>query len=166
MIDLASRSTLDVLRLHNSVEDELRARGLTRSGNNPLCDLAENLFCRTFSWDQAPPSEPGADAVCKDGIRYQIKSRRLRIESSSRQVGALRNLELEPFDFLAGVLFKRDYAVYRAALIPISVVKARSGFQKHTNSAIFHLSDSLWAVEGVVDVTEKVGTAWVNWDDL
>jgi hypothetical protein len=79
---------------------------LIRNSNNPVGDYAEYFFCRAFGWQQADNSEKDADAVGPDGIRYQIKGRRLTRHNNSRQLGAIRRLPQKNFDFLAGILFK------------------------------------------------------------
>jgi len=76
------------LSLHSRVAEELRARGVTRSSNNPTGDLAEYLFCKAFGWTQAQKSHANIDAVGKDGTRYQIKGRRVTRFNNSRQLSA------------------------------------------------------------------------------
>jgi len=107
----------ELLALHAAVSDELRRRGVTRSSNNPVGDLAEHLFWRAFDWNQAPDSMRDADATDDAQLRYQIKGRRVTARNGSRQLGGLRNLPARRFDFLAAVLFQENYRVQRAALI-------------------------------------------------
>jgi hypothetical protein len=162
-VNLAEMSPLQLLGLHSSIGEELRRRELVRSSNNPVGDLAETLFCQAFNWRQAPNSMPSADAVCEAQIRYQIKARRLTASSGSRQLSAIRNLAQDGFDILAGVLFSADYSIHRAALIPVSVVRENSKHQSHTNSALFHLRDSVWEIDGVVDVTQQLRSFAMQW---
>ena len=60
---------------------------------------------------------------------------------------------------LAAVLFESDFDVHRAALIPISVIRARARRSAHTNSHVFHLREDVWTVPGVRDVTVDVRAA-------
>ena len=163
--DLATLSPLELLRLHSSIGDQLRERGLTRSSNNPVGDLAETLFCEAFDWTMADLSMPAADAVGNDGTKYQIKARRLTKANSSRQLSAIRNLDQGGFDILAGVLFSEDYSIFRAALIPICVVRSEARIASHTNSHRFLLRDSVWEIEAVTDVTEQLKNVARRWDD-
>lgn len=158
-MDLASLTAPELLKLHAAVSDELRARGVTRSSNNPVGDLAEHLFCKAFGWTRSPKSEPEADAVGPDGRRYQIKARRITAHNKSRQLGALRKLPGQGFDELAAVLFAPDYTVSRAAVIPHRVVADRASFVEHTNSWRFLLVDAVWALPGVLDVTDRMKAA-------
>ena len=147
---------MDLLALHAKIMDELRARNIVRSSNNPVGDVAETLFCRAFGWKQSGNSSRSVDAIGRGGKRYQIKGRRLSRLNASRQMSAIRNLDGAPFDFLAGVLFAADYTILRAAIIPAAVVAERASFVKHTNSHRFLLRDDVWTARGVRDVTEEL----------
>ena len=151
---LDSRSIAELLALHGAIMEELRARNVLRSANNPTGDLAEYLFCTAFGWAQENNSAKAFDATGEDGTRYQIKGRRVHRRNGSRQMSAIR--DPEGFDVLAAVLFDESYRVLRAALIPASVVRDHSRFIEHTNSHKFLLRDALWDVCGVVDVTEQL----------
>ena len=156
MTDIAKLSTSDLLTLYARIINELRSRGLTRSANSPVGDLAEYLFCKAFNWEQAGNSKANLDAVDSEGNRYQIKARRLTQHNTSRQLSAIRNLHGNHFDMLAGVLFTEDFGVLRAALVPRTIVIDRARFQQSTNSHRFLLQDNVWDMQGVRDVTEEL----------
>ncbi len=155
-MNLSELSPPELLALHAKLCDELRSRGITRSANNPTGDLAEYLFCKAFGWTQAGNSHANVDAIGTDGTRYQIKGRRITGHNKSRQLSAIRDLVGEHFHFLAGVLFKEDYVVMRAALIPHAVAIERAKFVERTNSHRFLLHDDTWNVPGVLDVTAEL----------
>jgi hypothetical protein len=125
-----------------------------------------HLFCRAFGWTQAPNSMRDTDATDNAGIRYQIKGRRLTAHNESRQLGALRDLPLKGFDILAAVLFKEDYRVMRAALIPHAVVNRLATRVERTNSWRFILRDAIWAIDAVKDVTAELRKAEEAWADV
>ena len=154
MADLTALSPSELLALHARIGEELRQRGLTRSANNPVGDLAEHLFCKAFYWTRARNSESNLDAVDSKGIRYQIKGRRLTQHNGSRQLSAIRDLDGKHFDVLAGVLFSADYGILRAALVPRTIVTDRATFVQRTNSHRFILHNDLWDAPGVQDVTK------------
>jgi hypothetical protein len=155
-MDFAKMTSADLLALHARVAEELRTRGITRSSNNPTGDLAEYLFCKAFDWKQAGNSNPSIDAVGTDGLRYQIKGRRMRLPTDSRQLSAIRDLGGAHFDFIAGVLFFGDYRIMRAAIIPRAVAVERATFVEHTNSHKFFLRDDVWNAADVRDVTAEL----------
>lgn len=155
-MDLSALAPPELLALHAKVADELRARGVTRSANNPTGDLAEYLFCKAFEWVRAGNSHANIDAVGPDGVRYQIKGRRITRHNNSRQLSAIRDLGGAHFDFLAGVLFAEDYTIMRAALIPHAVAIERATFVARTNSHRFLLRDDIWNAHAVRDVTGEL----------
>lgn len=162
---LETKSVPELLLMHAATAEELRRREVLRSANNPTGDLAEFLFCRAFGWKLASKSAKGYDAIDLDDTKFQIKGRRLNRyrKNVSRQLSALRNLEA--FDVLAAVLLNEDYRVFRAALIPVSVVRKCSKFHSHTNSYRFLLRNSVWEEPGVTDVTERLRSVEECWDD-
>ena len=156
---LKNMSVSELLRLHAGILDELMLRKVVRSSNNPSGDYAETLFSRTFGWDLESNSSAGYDAKDENGTRYQIKCRRVTTRNKSRQMSALRNLLKDPFDILAAVLLDENFSVSRAALIPIDAVINASTYSQHVKAHRFILSDSVWSIPNVVDVTEKLREA-------
>lgn len=159
-MDLKNSTVAELLAAHTAILNELRDREVLRSANNPTGDYAEWLFCKAFGWDQAANSVKGYDATDAEGIRYQVKGRRLHQLNTSRQLSAIR--DLDGFDVLAGVLFDAAFVVSRAALIPCEVVRDRSKFTQHTNSHRFLLRDDIWNAEGVEDVTSNLQSVASN----
>ena len=155
-MDIENLSAGQLLALHARITEELRDRGVTRSANNPTGDLAEYLFCKAFGWSQAGNSNANIDAIGGDGVRYQIKGRRMTRHNKSRQLSAIRELDGGHFDVLAGVLFGEDYSVARAALIPRDVIVEHAKFVERTNSHRFLLRDEIWDALGVEDVTDRL----------
>jgi hypothetical protein len=153
---LQEMKAAELLKLHAEINEQLRARGILRSANNPTGDLAEYLFCKAFSWQQANNSVRGYDATDSKGTRYQIKARRVHRRTKSRELSAIRDLAKGNFDILAGILFDDDYNVIRAALIPRAVIEARSQYSAYTRSNRFMLRDEIWLLDGVKDVTDKI----------
>jgi hypothetical protein len=154
MIDLKNNTLSELLELHAEVNEELRRREIVRSANNPTGDLTEYLFCSAFGWKQAPNSKKGFDATDEQGIRYQIKGRRVHRRNKSRQLSSIR--DFLGFDFLAAALFDDTYTIRRAIVLPVSLVADRSIYVKHTNSYKFMLHDEIWNIPGAKDVTSKL----------
>lgn len=65
-------------------------------------------------------------------------------------------ISITPFDQLAGVLVDEAFHVFRAALVPVPVVRAKSVHVTHTNSWKFLLRDEVWNLPGVRDVTDEL----------
>ncbi len=151
--------TRELLALYASLLDALRSRGVLRSANNPVADYAEGLCKRAMGWTLVRKSTAGHDATDAAGHKFEIKARRITPENPSRQLSAIRAIELQRFDFLAGVLFNREFAVTRAALIPFAIVKQHGKLSEHTNSWRFILRESVWTLPSVEDITDRLKAA-------
>jgi len=153
---LKSLSTRQLLKLYADLMTEMRSREIVRSSNGPGADIAEGLVAKALSLTLNAASTAGYDGIDPRGRKVEVKCRRLTRHNGSRQLSAIRNLESAHFDFLAGVLFNEDFTIMRAALIPYDVVKDHAVFVKHTNAWKFVLSDSIWTLPGVEDITETL----------
>lgn len=157
---LGEASVQELLALHSGVIAELRGRGIVRTSNSPLGDYAEHLFAEAFGWKLSDNSSSGHDAAL-DGVRYQIKARRITPANPSRLLGAIRRLPEVPFDMLAAVLLDEGYKVIKAILIPHALVLERSRHVGHTNSWRLVLDDRWWAMPGITDVTSELRSAQI-----
>ena len=89
---LKEKSIAQLLAIHVDVMEELRCREVLRSANNPTGDLSEYLFCAAFGWAREGNSAKAFDAKDQNGLRYQIKGRRLHRHNQSRQMSAIRSM--------------------------------------------------------------------------
>jgi hypothetical protein len=155
---LRGESAPVLLALYSAIVEELHRRGVVRSTNNPVGDYAEYLVARAFALSLVGNSSIGYDAISSDGVRYQVKSRRLTLRNQSRQLGFFRGFQLtaDPFDLLVAILFNVDFTVQRAALVPIAIVREHAARVEYVNAWRLILRDSVWAIPGVQDVTERI----------
>ncbi|MGE0006732.1 MAG: hypothetical protein AB7S92_14195 [Parvibaculaceae bacterium] len=119
MIDLTTISIPALFELHVDLLAELRRRDVVRSANNPTGDYGELLFSRAFGWTLNINSSADADAVDGEGLRHQIKCRRLGTPRGSRQLGFIRRLPERPFDRLAAVLLDDRFPCCAARSFPM-----------------------------------------------
>lgn len=157
MIDLTSVPVSALLELHGDLLAELRQRNVVRSANNPTG--GELLFATAFGWTLNGNSSADADALDSDGIRYQIKCRRLATPQGSRQLGFIRRLPERRFDRLAAVLLDGKFRVLRAAIIPYEVVSPRASYVDSVKGWKFILRDYAWDIDGGTDVTAALQAA-------
>ena len=107
-----------------AVMREMHTRKLIRSWNNPVADYAERIVALRLNLTLADKSARGFDATDSDEqVRYQIKSRRLTRENPSRQLGVIRKLEDNEFDFLIAAIFDEELKLSEMWSIPHEVVK-------------------------------------------
>ena len=157
-MDWSKSNEAELFCAYTSLMEELRARGVIRSSNNPVADYAETLVSRSLGLSLLGRSAAGYDATDTSGVRYQIKGRRLTQENGSTQLGIMRNLSSRPFDLLAAVVFSRTFTVLYAALIPIEIVAESGRYSSHSNGQIFHFRRSVLNDPRVTDITTKLGS--------
>lgn len=131
--DIAELPDQEVFRLWVSTLIELRRRSILRSFNTSTGDYAEWLVANALGPSLENNSTAGYDAVEPDGTRYQIKARWLATPKSSRQLGFIRDLDGDPFDFLIVVLFGPEFSVAECWQIPINVVRTHARYVAYVN---------------------------------
>jgi len=157
VVDWSVFNQQELLTNYALLLEELRSRGIVHSSNNPIGDYAETLVSRSLDLELVGGSTAGYDAIDKKSkIRYQIKGRRVTVQNSSTQLSAIRNIDDDPFDILAAVLFNADFSIRYAALIPIEVVKELARFSTHTNSSIFMFKPSVLMDDRVQNISSRL----------
>jgi len=159
--DLSTSTTSDLLALYGSILTQLRDRKIIRSENSPVGDYAEHLAERAFGLTLVQNSSIGYDGVDADGLRYQVKGRRITPLNKSRQLGILRGLNAEPppFEVLVAILFNPDFSILRAARMPIEVVRTKAARHDYVNGWRLILNDPVWMLDGVEDITNRITLA-------
>ncbi len=162
--NLKALRVAELLQLYANVLQELNDRGVCRSTNNPVADLAETLAIKTLNLKPAPKNTKGYDALDDRGQKYEIKGRRITLHNPSRMLSAIRDCNAKHFDFLVGLLFAEDFSLLRACVVPFEIVKERSHYRQHTNANIFELKDEIWEQPGVRDITTELRLTLVQLD--
>ncbi len=131
----------------------MKAQGVIRTRNNPVADYAEWLVSQRLGLTLMPNSYTGHDAVGPGGERFQIKSRCIDLLKDPRQLGLLRNLATQEFDFLIGVLFSMDFSTVEAYKIPHDVIGTFARYSAYQNGHILHLRGGVLEAPGVEDIS-------------
>lgn len=151
-------NVMDLLRLHSEILTELKDRGVVRSKNNPTGDYAEWLAAKTLGLTLEDNSAKGFDATDGKGNRYQIKGRRITDDNPSTQLGVIRNLNDQEFDFLIAVILNPDWTILRVAQIPYEQIESLASFRAHQNGHVMHLRPTVFNCPGVLDLTKAFST--------
>src|SRR3712207_2875778 len=131
----------NVVLLFGRVMLELRQRGIVRSGNSPIADIAERLVADFYDGHVAPPNERSYDVLARDGRKLQVKALR-RTQPSSSSLSPLRTHD---FDAVVVVVFDINYIVQEAFVIPLLAVKDHQGWSKTWGSHRLSLTKRLCA---------------------
>jgi hypothetical protein len=139
-INLESLQEKQLLRLYGELIEELRRRRLVRSSNNPVSDYAERIVSERMNLILQTNSNKGFDALNeKNGLKYQIKARRLTRHNKSRQLSVIRDLDQKLFDFLIAVIFDEYLEPKEIWQVPWEAVKRHSIPSQHQNGHILRL---------------------------
>lgn len=153
LLDLTKLTIAELLVAHGAVLGELRQRNVIRSNNNPTGDYTEWLVSTKLGLTLETNATKGFDATDSQGLRYQIKGRRVTPENRSTQLSAIRNLDGKDFDFLVAVVFDANWQVHHAAKIPHQTISLLATFRPHVNGHIMHLHPAVFANPDVEDIS-------------
>lgn len=160
---LSGLSVPDLLRLSRQASLELRSRGILRTDNAPLGDIAEFVVCKAYRGVLAPNSEKSFDLVDAKNRRIQVKARTLL----SPYHGAVEFSPFRSFDFDVSVLvlFDRDSMDVLSALeadADAETIEEAARFSRHVNGHVLTSSRLLTIADGQRwrDVTELVRQAY------
>lgn len=145
----------DLLRRYKTILDRLRELNVIRTENSPVGDYAEWLVARRLNLTLMRNSSTKYDAIGTDGIRYQIKARRLTEANKSTQLGVFRNLELEGFDQLIVVLFDANFEIHKVFRIPHKIVVKYAKERKYINGHLLFAQGELLKESAVEDLTSQ-----------
>lgn len=155
-VQLSEMTVEELLRLQASATNGLKARGIVRTQNNPLGDYTEWLVSRALGLELQANSKAGYDGISKDGVRVQIKGRRVTPKNNSRQLSAIRKYDEKDFDALAAVIYDEDFNVIEALLIPHEVVGEYASYREHVNAHILILKGSILSDPRVQSIKQAV----------
>ncbi|WIB65815.1 hypothetical protein [Curtobacterium sp. MCBD17_040] len=141
--------------------DELNARGIVRTRNPPLGDLAETLALRTYGGALEKNSAKSWDLVTDDGTTMQVKARLLdRADKSSQTFSAFRSFTFHVALFL--LFDAANYDLVWARQLTAAEAETLGRRVEHTNSTAIPIR----RVTTVgLDVTDRVAAAYDRIDE-
>lgn len=142
-MNIKNFKTKELLSLYSNILEELLSRKIVRTANNPVADYAEYLVADKMNLVLANNSNLGYDALDKDGIKYQIKSRRFNNHREPRQLGVIRDIEKNSFDFLIAIIFDFNFNVLEAYKMPKELIPEYARFSMHQRGHILKLSSGI-----------------------
>jgi hypothetical protein len=155
-IDLERLTVGELLALSRQSLQELKRRGVVRTGNAPIGDYAELLVQRaTGAVKLEEPSNPSWDVTTASDEKLQVKARIVSDPRNrgQRQLSAFRSWK---FDAAVIVLFDDACSVWKAMYVPVAVVKEKARESEHVRGHILYAADELLQVPGVKNWTERL----------
>lgn len=157
-MNLKELKVKELLQLQASITNELIDRGIVRTQNNPLGDYTEWLVANALGLKLEANSKAGYDGINDDGIRVQIKGRRLTPKNQSRQLSAIRKYDEKDFDELAAVIYNENFEIIEALLIPHDVIGDYASYRKHVNAHILILKGPILTDLRVKSIKNKLSS--------
>ncbi|WP_194384369.1 DUF6998 domain-containing protein [Microbacterium luteum] len=157
--ELAEVTVGQLLVRYANILDELRHRGLVRTNNAPIGDLAE--YCAAIVYDGllAPNSEKSYDLVADDGRKVQVKVRMIRPGTSPSAVfSPIRSFGFDVCIFLlvdgdhGGVLAAREWTAQE--------VQEFGKHRAHTNGVVVRVGQIKSPAARGSDLTDQFRRAW------
>jgi len=146
-----------LLQYYVQIIDELRTRKIVRTSNSPIGDYAEWLVANQLGLTLVANSTSGYDAFdpSHSGTKFQIKGRRLTPRNPSKQLGAIRNLKKQDFDYLIAVLFNELVEIKLVVKIPHEIIEKYARYREHVHAHILVLGDNILSDPMVEDLTSQ-----------
>ena len=145
-----------LLGTYASILEELRKRGLVRTNNAPVGDLAEYAASIVYGGVLAPNSEKAYDLIASDGRRIQVKVRNIRPETSPSAVfSVIRSFGFDACIFvLIDTLNDRVQGAYEWTAAEVQEFGVH---REHTNGIAIRVGQ---AQRHGIDLTDQVDEAW------
>lgn len=140
--DSESRSTRELLADFAAIMRALRDRGVVRTNNNPIGDIAEAIVAEHYGGKRGSFSQSGWDVKLPDGERLQVKGLRRTGARGRRNLSPIRDSD---YDAVIVVVFDEDFRVVEGLRIERATVEALFSHRAHVNGRIITVTDKLRA---------------------
>ena len=157
---IESASSRLLLQTYARILTELVDRGVTRSRNAPVGDVAEFLVAAAYEGTLAPPSEKSWDVLDCKGRKIQVKSRLvLADKKGTQQYSPFRSWDFDQCVFVTFDAY--SYDVIRGLEVPVDSIRALASPVPHVGAtaARVHTKTAFADLPGTVDVTERLREA-------
>lgn len=157
--DVSRLRVRELLQVEASVVVELRQRGLVRTNNKPLGDIAEQVVLAARGGVLEPNSTKSHDVTDPGGRRIQVKAMGGRTAGKAGKFSPFRSFDFDTAVFLVFELQTFELALARE--VNANDVEAVSRYSAHTNGR----QPTLRQIENAgIDVTDEMRAAYAALD--
>lgn len=157
--DLKTLRVRELLQLEASIVSELRGRGLVRTNNKPLGDIAEQVVLAARGGVLEPNSTKSHDVTDQSGCRIQVKAMGGRVVGRSGKFSPFRSFDFDTAVFL--IFAAETFELVLAREVDADSVEAVAPYSRHTNGR----QATLRQVESLgLDVTTEMREAFATLD--
>lgn len=141
-VDLKTLSVRELLALWAGALRELRERGVLRTFNNPIADIAEDLVALHYGGERGAFSQKTWDVRAGDEL-LQVKALRDTGNRTRRNLSPIRSDDGYTAVILILVIFTEDLRVAEAIRIPRELVNEMFEHRSHVNGRVVRLTRRL-----------------------
>ena len=157
--DLTNLRVRELLQLEASIVSELRGRGLVRTNNKPLGDIAEQVVLAARGGVLEPNSTKSHDVTDQSGRRIQVKAMGGRVVGRSGKFSPFRSFDFDTAVFL--IFASETFELVLAREVRADAIEAVARYSSHTNGR----QPTLRQVESLgLDVTIEMREAFAALD--
>lgn len=143
-----------------SIIAELRQRGLVRTNNKPLGDIAEQVVLAARGGVLEPNSMKSHDITDPSGRRIQVKAMGGRAAGKAGKFSPFRSFDFDTAVFL--VFAPETFEISLAREVSAGAIEAVAHYSPHTNGR----QPTLRQIENAgIDVTDEMRAAYAALDD-
>jgi hypothetical protein len=139
-VDLAGLSVRELLALWAGSLRELRRRGVVRTFNSPIADIAEELVALHYGGERGSFSQKTWDVRVGTEL-LQVKALRRNEGGKRRNLSPVRSDD--GYDAVIVVVFTEDLRIEKAIRVPRAVVNEMFERRPHINERIIRLTSRL-----------------------
>jgi len=144
----------ELLAGYAAILASLRARGIVRTANAPVADLAEIVALRAYGGELAANSQRSFDLLTADNCSVQVKARVIaRDDKRSHGFSAVRSWD---FDIAVFLVFDLSYELVWARELTSAEARGTARRVEHTNSSLITLRSVLSAGRDVTPLLAAV----------
>jgi hypothetical protein len=158
-VDLTRLSVRSLLGLEAGIVDEFTRRGLVRTSNKPLGDIAEQIVLRARGGNLEPNSTKSHDITTATGRRIQVKAMGARRAGLSGKFSPFRSFDFDSAVFL--VFAAGSFELMLAREVPAADVDALARYSEHVNGKAPTLRQIR---DAGIDVTAEMRDAYASLD--
>lgn len=138
--DLSKLGTRELLSLWARTLRELHDRGVVRTFNNPIGDIAEELVAVHFDGERGSFSQASWDVRTPAGELLQVKALRRTGKKTRRNLSPVRS---DAYTAVIVVIFTEDLRVEQAIRVPQPVVSELFPIRPHVSGRVITVTKRL-----------------------
>lgn len=156
--DVVEKTTPELLGDWAAIMRALRERGVIRTNNNPVGDIAEAIVADHFKGERGSFSQAGWDVKTGDE-RIQVKALRQTPNTNRTNLSPIRDAD---YDSVVIVIFNEDFQVTEGLRLSRSLVEELFDHKDYVNGRVIRVTRKLREDPRVESVDFSGAASWLQ----